>query len=35
MLSVVRALLALALLGVLAGCGGSDGAASPTGPPAL
>jgi phosphohistidine phosphatase SixA len=32
MLGGVRALLALALLGVLAGCGGSDGAASPTGP---
>jgi broad specificity phosphatase PhoE len=28
----VRALLALALLGALAGCGGADGAARPTGP---
>jgi phosphohistidine phosphatase SixA len=32
MLIGVRALLAFALLGALAGCGGSDGAASPTGP---
>jgi phosphohistidine phosphatase SixA len=32
MLSGVRALLVLALLGALAGCGGSDGAAAPTGP---
>jgi phosphohistidine phosphatase SixA len=32
MLSVVRALLAFALLGALAGCGGADGAAGPTGP---
>ena len=32
MLSGVRALLALALLAVLAGCGGADGGARPTGP---
>jgi len=32
MLSGVRALLALALLGALAGCGGADGAGRPTGP---
>ena len=32
MLSGVRALLALALLGALAGCGGADGSARPTGP---
>jgi phosphohistidine phosphatase SixA len=32
MLNGVRALLALALLGALAGCGGSDGADRPTGP---
>lgn len=32
MLRDVRALLALALLGALAGCGGADGAAAPTGP---
>jgi phosphohistidine phosphatase SixA len=32
MLNVVRALLALALLGVLAGCGGADGGARPIGP---
>jgi phosphohistidine phosphatase SixA len=32
MLTGVRALLALALLGALAGCGGSDGADRPTGP---
>ena len=32
MLSDVRALLALALLGALAGCGGADDAARPTGP---
>ncbi len=32
MLSDVRALLALALLGALAGCGGADEAARPTGP---
>ena len=32
MLNSVRALLALALLGALAGCGGADGATRPTGP---
>jgi len=32
MLNGVRVLLALALLGALAGCGGSDGADRPTGP---
>ena len=32
MLSDVRALLAIALLGALAGCGGAEGEARPTGP---